>query len=263
MVRVRHSIGNIVLANRRNRYLVGGQAAGLLLVYDGSLWVEHAPADSIPYPGERRVIQAQASGAAPFIEVLGAAASTATGTASANNSIDSVYTNFVQAAATINTFAGFASAVFNLVRRQHNPRFVCLLRTGPNAADIQNIRFWVGLSSATVAVTTDTLATSFIGFRWGTSTPDAGWVGVVSDGTNQSLTSALTGTVAVDTVYKLAFRVDDTAGAVHFSVNDGPELTLMTNLPASATELGYHCRQITLAAATKNFKVSRLYVEAN
>lgn len=259
--RIRHLTGNIRLANGIHQFL--DFTNPLKLTFDGSTWNQELPLPYILSPSLRRRVTAQASGASPFIEVAGAPAATVTGTGSASNSADSVYSNFVQAAATINTFAGFASAAFNIARRSHNPRFGCILRTGPNAADITPIRFWIGLTSATVATLTDTLATSFIGFRWGTTAPDAGWIGIVSDGTNQSVTAALSAAITVDTVYKLEFRVDNSNGIVYFKVNDSAEVSLSSNLPLAATELGYHARQITLAAATKNFKVSRLWVETD
>lgn len=194
--------------------------------------------------------------AAATVQATGIAAPTATGTPSASNDTDSTYINLLSGAVSGN-LTGYVSATFNLVRRSHNPTFHCILRTGA-AADIANIRYWVGLFSA-APTNVDTLAagTKAICFRSSTVAGDSGWVGVCSDGTTQTV-SAGSGALTASTRYLLSFEVDSTNSLVRFSVDNGDPVTVSANLPATTDELGFAVYLITTAAVAKNFKLSRL-----
>lgn len=248
----------------------------VLFVYDGGLWCEvnagivakAATYNSLKLFRDMPAVHSfrarnnwKVKAAAATIQQDGIAAPTATGTPSASNDTDSTYINLLSGGAAGN-LAGYTTATFNLVRRQHNPVFDIVMRTGA-AGDIANIRFWIGLFSA-APTNVDTLAagTSAIAFRYSTVAPDTGWTPVTSDGASQSTATAI-GTVAASTRYLLTIEVDDTNGLARFRVNNDltTERTISTTLPAAATELGASWYIITTAAAAKNWKFSRCVCE--
>lgn len=102
--------------------------------------------------------------------------------------------------------------------------------TGSN---IGNIRLWIGLSSANPG-NSDTAAQRFVGFRYSTVVPDAGWIGVNFDGTTQATTSSLAN-IAASTEYKLRIRSDGTQ--TWFSVNGGAETNLSSHFPSGTTRV--------------------------
>lgn len=244
------------------------------LLYDGAKWCQIDPAILLktstynsyvlpdnslavrPAPFARNSWDVKA--AAATIAQNGIAAPSTVGTVSASNDTDSTYNNFLTGAVAGNG-AGVSSATFNLVRRSHNPIFHCLLRTGA-AADIANIRMWIGLGAA-AATYVDVSASQFVGFRFSSITGDAGFVPVCYDGTTQNVGAVLGGTLAATTRYLLSFQVNDLASTVKFWVNNGTPVTLSANLPAAATELGFSAYLYTTAAVAKNFKISRIYCE--
>jgi hypothetical protein len=199
--------------------------------------------------------------AAATIAFSGVATPTATGTPSASNDTDSTYINLLSGASSGN-ITGYVAATFNLVRRQHNPKFSIVIRTGA-AADIANIRYWIGLcSSAPTNVDTFAGVLSFAGFRYSTVIGDAGFVPVTCDGTTQNVGAMVTnGGIVASTRYLLSMQINDSAGTAVFSINNGATTTLSANLPAAGTELGYAFYLITTAAVAKNFKFSRMVVE--
>lgn len=199
--------------------------------------------------------------AAATIAFNGVATPTVTGTPSASNDTDSTYINLLSGASSGN-ITGYVSATFNLVRRQHNPKMSIVIRTGA-AADIANIRFWIGLCSA-APTNVDSLVgvASFAGFRYSTVVADAGFVPVTCDNATQNVGSMVSGgTIAATTRYLLSMEVNDTAGTATMRINNGTASTLSANLPAAATELGYVFYLITTAAVAKNFKFSRMVIE--
>jgi len=194
-----------------------------------------------------------ARAAAAIVEGVGIANPTSAPVPTVSNDSDSTYVNYASSV-TINSVAGF-STPFNLVRRQYNPVFETILRTG---ADVSSIKIIVGLLSALpLAAGIDALgATSGVGIRFSTATSDAGWLGVASSGAGQSVTGSL-GAVAASSRYLLRIRVDNTSGIAYFSVNNGAELSLNTNLPAAATELGLVVRMSNTVALNRDLKFSR------
>jgi hypothetical protein len=106
-------------------------------------------------------------------------------------------------------------------------------------ADITNIRFWFGLSSATATTDTDTLGSGSTGgalcFRYSTAAGDGGWVGYTAAGGGGSThVSATILAIAASTAYKLRVRfVRAGTPTVYFSINDGAETAMTANLPAT------------------------------
>jgi hypothetical protein len=191
--------------------------------------------------------------AAATFEGVGVINPTVAGTASASNDTDSTYVN-INTGAVAGTLAGFITT-FNLVRRQYNPILEMIVRTG---ADLAALRLWLGLTS--VAITSvDTIAagTSVAAFRYSTAAPDSGWVGVTNNGSTQSVTPVIA-SIAATTRYLLRLRIDSNAGIAYFSVNDGSEVSLNTNLPAPTTDLGVMMRVIPLVASGRDLKISRV-----
>lgn len=292
VITIKHNTGNIYLADSIDRVLSDIRVM-LMLRWDGTRWVEHKSAPNIlgrtlldstlnrgetikfpdrtiysvdsrtfrlglkPNGGSSKTFQVDAIGVSTFYAASGMTLPTLTGSSSVANDTDSAYTNFLTGASGGST-GGVISTTFNLVRRQWNPVGHCIIRTGA-AADIADIRFFIGLFSAAPANADDPSA-SCIGFRFSSAT-DGGWVGLASSGVgNVSVTSSL-GAVAASTRYKLSWRIDNTNALAYFSLNDGAEVSLATTLPAAATELGLCVRLITTNATGKNYKMSRVYVE--
>jgi hypothetical protein len=106
-------------------------------------------------------------------------------------------------------------------------------------ADITNIRFWFGLSSASPTTDTDTLGSGSTGgalcFRYSTAAGDGGWVGYTAAGGGGSThVSATILAIAASTAYKLRVRfVRAGTPTVYFSINDGTETAMTANLPAT------------------------------
>jgi hypothetical protein len=126
-------------------------------------------------------------------------------------------------------------------------------------AVVSNIRVYVGLCAAQVT-NVDNLVTSFLGLRYSTVAPDAGWMACTSDGVTTDVLATGTG-VAADTLYLLEGWWDGTNWWA--SANGSTPVSLAANVPADATELGWTCSLITTTASAKNMWISRMYVELN
>ncbi len=119
------------------------------------------------------------------------------------------------------------------------------LRTG---ADITDIKYWVGFSTADPS--TDTISGRCIVFRYSTNAGDGGWVGVTNDNTGQSVTGTVAA-IAADTEYKL--RIRRVSNTVFFSVNDGAETSTTTKVPTDSTltTMGYWIFYVTGTSAAR------------
>ncbi|MEO8609541.1 MAG: hypothetical protein ABI690_16740 [Chloroflexota bacterium] len=193
--------------------------------------------------------------AAATVDAVGIAAPTVTG-ATASNDVDSTYINFATTAV-IGNIAGLISATFNLVRPGYDPTFIAVIRTG---ADITNLRLFVGLF-ATAPTNADNPPNNSICFRYSAPAADGGWRGVSRDAAAQTVSAQIGSNLAANTKYTLKFRKQ--GSTVYFSVDNGAETAISTNLPADATDLGVGVRVIATAAAIKNLKLSRLHCDFN
>jgi len=243
------NIGEVILYPKPDGRLYSKNDGGVEVPLSADL----ASLPVIPHPAVRKWWMVNS--AAATYQPVGVAAPTVTVTASESNDVDSTYVNHA-AAATAGTATGIISVTFDLVRTGYNPSFMALIRTG---ADITNVRIWVGLFSA--APTLDQLgAIQGVAFRFATGVPDSGWVGVTSNGVTPRVTPEIA-PIAVNSRYLMKLRVDNTAGIAYFSINDGAEVSLNTNLPPATTELGYGVRIITTTATAKSIKISRVYCD--
>lgn len=195
--------------------------------------------------------------AAAILQPIGIAALTnaATTVLSASNQTDSTYVNVASGAVSGNC-AGFGSTTFDLVRRQYNPTFEWIWTSGA-AADIANIRLWMGLFQQ-APTSADTLAasTAAMAFRLTTGT-DSFFMGVNNDGASQATPVSTGVALAAATRYKFRIRVDSANALVWFSVNDSTEVSVATNLPATTQNLGFNLYYFTTAAVAKNWLFSR------
>ena len=178
---------------------------------------------------------------------LGAAASNDT-----DNTYESLATN-----TTTGNLAGYVSNTYKDVRRAYNPTCSFLMRTPSSIA--AGYRLWIGLFTAN-PTNADDSGGSYIGFRY-TSGTDTTWKAKTRDGTTASADSAVGATVAVSTAYLLKLRVDSAANTAYFSVNGSTEVSIASNLPATATELGFDLTIITTDTTADTFKLSRIYCE--
>jgi hypothetical protein len=245
--------GNIRLVGSAYRHLNAGSEKHIVLVYNGTNWVETMGAPGLPGLVQRggNGWYERASSAAWASVGIAAGTGGGAGAVTASNDDEDSYVN--QAiAATAGTFGGRRTSSYDLTRMAHSPIFECVLRTG---SDITNVRYWVGLLAAT-PTNVDTLATSAAAFRYSTVAGDAGWVGACSTGSAQTV-SASVGAIAAGTRYVLRVRTVPGVSAAYFSVNEGPEVAVTTNLPASSTALGACVLAITTTATAKNIAISR------
>jgi hypothetical protein len=255
VVRVRDGssgIGNIRLSVPGGyRHLNGGSATAITLIFDGTNWVEHDPAPAQPALSSRNGWY-ERSAAATWASV-GIAAGTNGGAGAVTAANDAEDTYVSQAITNVaGTFGGRRTTTFDLTRRSHNPIFEAVLKTG---SDITNIRLWVGLVAAT-PTNVDTLVTSAFAFRYSTVASDLGWVAICNDGATQSA-GALVAAIGANTRYVLRIRLLRDWAAAYFSVNEGPEVMVSSNLPALATELGACVLAITTTATAKAIAISR------
>jgi hypothetical protein len=210
----------------------------------------------MPSPVARNSWSARASGG--VITPVGIPAMTTAGTLSEASSANTTYVNFASAAV-LNSAYGFNSTTFNLVHIENSPEFYTVIETGA-AADLANVRWWIGLTSA-VPTNVDDLAagTKAIMFRYSTAAGDAGWLASVDDGA--SVSSTATGVpLAANTQYKLRIRVNWATQLAYFSVNGAAEIAISVSA-LSGTKLGFTVVAWTLAAAAKNLLFSRAYCE--
>ena len=142
---------------------------------------------------------------------------------------------------------GAATMGSSQVSPQHDPERVVVIRTEGSLA---NLRIWSILSNG-APTNADDLggALEYMGFRYSTVAGDPGWVGVVRDGSTQTVTG-IVAAIAVDTVYKL--RTRKVGSTVYFSVNGGAEVTATTNLPTATIEMGWYDSLFTTEAVAKS-----------
>lgn len=253
---VKHNTGNIRLIGQRDRVL-NRDTDQIVLMWTGVFWIEYASEVYQPMSHPRVKNSWRIRGNAAGFTGIGVTPATI-GAGALTNANDSVSTFVQQAvAATLNTQAGQETAAFTQVRAEHNPEFFTRIKLG---SDITNIRVFCGLWSARPTNAAALGAVVGIGFRYDTSVPDAGWVAVISDGTNTNTSAPLNNAVAANGVYDLYFRVF--GNTCLFSVNNGPELSFNTGLSTiSANNLGAADILTTITASAKTFAISDIYCE--
>lgn len=134
----------------------------------------------------------------------------------------------------------------------YNPIFEAVIRTG---ATITSSRLWIGLINGTPP-NSDTLGINGVAFRFNGT---GGWVPVAYNGT-QTTGSAI-GTVAVSTFYRLRIRVVSATSTAYFSVNDGTEQVVSTNVPTGPVNLT--AVVIATAASARTLLFGRMVCECD
>lgn len=173
-----------------------------------------------------------------------------TGTASSADTTSSPYEQQQTGTTTGNTAGRETSAT--VTQRSWHPILAVKILTGAN---IQNIGYWFGFSSATLAGV-DTPTTQHVAaFRYNiTVDGTAFWRCVTCDGATATVTTTSTA-IATSTVYRLRIELDDTNTEARFYVNDALVAThgSANNPPAQTTQLGVVLDVTTKANAAKRF----------
>lgn len=184
-------------------------------------------------------------------------APTITGTAVVLNLATAQFIQYTSAAV-INSDAGWIAAAFSQTQFNYRPAYAVSMRVG---TPITNVRYWLGLFSATPIAATDP-AIDGMGFRYSTDVDGtAFWRCWTNDGAGGGTVTVTTVALTANTVYNLAIEVDSAGANVKFYINGILVATHTTNLPTGATNLGHVERLRTLDAVAKLISLSKVYCE--
>jgi hypothetical protein len=151
-----------------------------------------------------------------------------------------------------------ASAANLFTRVDLLPVFKMRIRTG---ASIANMRILAGLNMSIGGVNADlpnTATEKGLYFRYSTSVPDAGWVGMTVDAARTVSSQILA--IATSTIYLLTITVNSTT-SVTFDIN-GSSQTITTTIPAT-TPIGWEVLLGTIVnGGASNFDIESVYVES-
>jgi hypothetical protein len=171
---------------------------------------------------------------------------TPNGTASSVTDNDGAWIQYLSST-TVNTEAGWSSASFTHTQTQFSPRLTFTIKTGPNSSDLENIRMWIGLFSASPTAS-DNPAIHLAALRYATSSDGtAFWRTCTKDGTTMN---AQTSSISISTNTVYVVKIYCTASEVKFYINNTLAGTHTTNLPTSTTGLNYFCILTNLLGGT-------------
>lgn len=161
--------------------------------------------------------------------------------------------------ATLNADAGWISTAFSQTQRIYRYIYDAYIKTG---ADITNVRYWVGLFSAT-PMASATPAIHSTAFRYDTAADGtAFWRIVTIDGVTTNA-QATTQSIAANTVYRLRIVWLTGTATVRFLINGVDVGSSTTNLPTTTQNIG-HVEQVrALAAANKVIRIGGIWVSQN
>lgn len=142
-----------------------------------------------------------------------------------------------------------------IVRTNHGPILYVRLGTG---ASISVVRLWIGFFSSSLTAS-DAPAIKIAAFRYSTVASDGGWVGVVSDGTTQTVSSTVA-SIATSTFYTLKIDLSDATNAV-FSVNGGATQSLTIPAGAKSVDMRFTAAIITNENVAKLLNFRSFYSE--
>lgn len=183
-------------------------------------------------------------------------APTATGTATVLNAPPAQFINYASAAVAASE-AGWVSSAFSQTMYQFRPRYKSIMRTG---GVITNVRYWMGLFSATPA-TADDPAINGMGFRYSTvADGTAFWRCWSNDGAGGGTVTVTTVPFTVSTNYVLSIEVSPDGLSIFFYINDLLVATHVTDLPGAAVNMGHVERITTLDAVAKSVALSKVAV---
>lgn len=250
IVVVKNMTGNIFL-NGYDVFLDAPNKA-LTLLFTGSFWIilGNAPERISRKQSGVNFFDATSAG-------VGHPSFATSGTPSADPQADGMYTLYTSAGTT-SSQAGVNGSGVNIMQTRHNPLFVAYLRTGSN---ISSVRIWIGLHSSGIFAAGDTIsALSAAIFRYSTVAGDTGWRPVTSNGTTQTVGTAI-GTLAINTTYKLEISIVN--GIAYFSVNDSTPVAVSATMPASTANLLWEARLQTQENVAKAIGFKKIVLEIN
>lgn len=191
---------------------------------------------------------------------VGLVAPTLTATVASN---DQTTGPFVQhtSAATINSPSGLISANFTVTRRDYEPDFYAVVRTG---ADISSLQFSIGLTSA--AFDTNRAPNRYeIKFAFHTGvTGETTWQSITNNNSGAGQSKKDTGvTVATNTTYLMRIVCNTANAYAKFYINGNLVTTHTASLPTSTQSLGYGIRVTPTTAAARIINWSKVVLVWN
>lgn len=243
--------------------VVANGTSGQVLTSQGTsvpIWAAIPASNGLPRPDTRRVFWINNRPGAAANDAVGFDVAQIT-VNTANSTIvmdaDAAWAQFVTTA-TAGASAGLSILAVKYIIVDQLPIYSIKIKTDTSIA---NLRFWFGIVSAGFT-NADTLgATKGIAFRYSTVAADPGWVGVVSDGAAQTVTSNVAN-IATSTVYTLTIKVTSTTSA-SFSVNSGTAVTATIPAGVLGTNLTIDQEVFTTENVAKTWRGGLFYLEAN
>lgn len=141
--------------------------------------------------------------------------------------------NYFDTSNVANANSYFTTTASQLRWWEYDFDFMFRIRT---PSDVTSLRLWIGLTTGVITDNNSLAAgaKSAAMFRYSTPSTDGGWVGFAANAAAAG-SETVTGTVAAiaaDTAYNLRIRlVRAGTPTLYFSVNDGPEQSVTTNIP--------------------------------
>lgn len=171
---------------------------------------------------------------------VGLIAPTLTATVASNDQTNGAYVRHTSAS-TANTPSGLISANFTVTRRDHDPDFYALIRTG---TAIDSLVYHIGLTSA--AFDSARIPNRYeIKFRYFHTVDGTTWQAITNNNSGGSQTVTNTGvTVSINTNYSMRIICSMADNNVKFYINDALVATHTTQLPTSTQTLGYGIRVV-------------------
>lgn len=161
--------------------------------------------------------------------------------------------------AVANIDAGWLSSAFSQSQRIYKFCYDAWIKTG---ADITNVRYWIGMFSAT-PMASATPAVHATAFRYDTGADGtAFWRIVTIDGTTTNA-QVTTQAIAANTAYRLRILWMAGTNTVRFYVNDVEIGNSVANLPTTTQNMG-HVEQVrTLTTASKVIRIGGVQLAQN
>lgn len=170
------------------------------------------------------------------------------------------YANYESSGA-LNSEAGVQQSGADVTQTQLGPVVSFVIKTGPNAIDLTDVRIRVGLFSGTNPLAADTLGAGFenIAFRYCTGVDATAFWRVESNdsGATPNVTTTTTA-ITVDTRYEMRIDARDSA-SVKFYINGSRVATHTSDLPTTTTGLVIYQKLRGLTADVRNFRFARVH----
>lgn len=206
----------------------------------------------LPNVRKRRFCAITASNAAfQWTNLSGA---TVSGTLASAIAADTYYTSITTTAVSGNGAGVYTASGSEFASYDSNIplTFEAVVKTG---TAITSCRYWVGIMNETPPTTTSPTAPA-VTFLYAAS---GGWFPITYSGSVRTAGTAI-GTVATSTTYLLRIRVIGTSA--FFSVNNGAEQEVTTNVPATGSGYTFPTAvAVTTTAATRTLSLSRMTLD--